>query len=493
VGLHAIILAGGSGTRFWPLSRELAPKQMLTVFGDDSLVVDALNRAQQVVGDEGHMHLVVGATLIDELRNHLLSHEVWGSADLNYIIEPAARNTAPALALAAAVVMADDPDAVIIMLPSDHLTEGGERWIATMNVAIDAAADGSLVTVGLYPTSPETGFGYIQARGQAEGQPGDQADIAVPTALPVKRFVEKPNYADAKRYVQHGNYYWNSGMLVARADAILQQLLDVHTNNPTSSDAAKNDVIVATARAIAANSDDGAGLQAFTALPKVPFDKAVLELSSKVKVVPTCIDWSDVGSLLSLEALQGANERGTRVIGQGIDLDSHNTLNYSDSRLVATLGLSDTVVVDTADATLIAARDRVQDVREIVRELHRRGVPEIRQSQTSLRPWGSWTMLTRGTGYQVKEIEVIAGASLSMQKHQQRSEHWIVIAGMADVEIDGQQQMVGAGQSVFIPVGVLHRLSNAGTEPLRIVEVAVGDYLGEDDIERFDDQYGRDT
>ena len=489
MSLHAIILAGGSGTRFWPLSRELAPKQMLTVFGNDSLVVDALNRAAQLTGDAGQIHLVVGTALLDELRNHLLSHKVWGSADLNYIVEPAARNTAPALALAATVVMADDPDAVIIMLPSDHLTEDGERWIATMNAAIDAAADGSLVTIGLQPTSPETGFGYIQARGQAVSQ----ADIAMPTALPVKRFVEKPDHADAKRYVQHGNYYWNSGMLVARADAILQQLLDVHTNNPASSDAAKNDVIVATARAIAANSDDGAALQAFAALPKVPFDKAVLELSSKVKVVPTCIDWSDVGSLLSLEALQGANERGTRVIGQGIDIDSHNTLNYSDSRMVATLGLTDTIVVDTADATLVAARDRVQDVREIVDELHKRGASEARQSQTSLRPWGSWTMLTRGTGYQVKEIEVIVGASLSMQKHQQRSEHWIVIAGNADVEIDGQQQMVGAGQSVFIPVGVLHRLSNAGTEPLRIVEVAVGDYLGEDDIERFDDKYGRDT
>ena len=484
---HAVILAGGSGTRFWPLSREQAPKQLLSVFGEDSLLIDALERADEVIGDGGQIHIVVGKSLLDELRNHILSHKKWGRMPVNYIVEPHARNTAPALALAASVIAAGDEDATIAMLPSDHLIESGERWATTMATAFVAAEDGSLVTIGLQPTRPETGFGYIQADQADDVQP----DAPKANALPVKRFIEKPDLAAAQSYLEQGGYYWNSGMLVARADAILSELKAVQVAHPDALAAAHNSEMVGACKALVKAPQSSWLHWLFEKLPSEPFDKAVLELSDKVKVVPTAIEWSDVGSLLALEALQEPNAQGTRIIGQGVDIDSVNTTNYSSSRLVATLGLNDVIVVDTEDATLIAAKNRAQDVRQIVDALQGRGAPEIKQSQTSLRPWGSWTMLTRGIGYQVKEIEVLSGCSLSLQKHQQRSEHWIVIEGTASVEIDGQIQEVSAGQSVFIPMDALHRLSNDSDSSLRVVEVAVGAYLGEDDIERFDDEYGR--
>ncbi|MCL2437633.1 MAG: mannose-1-phosphate guanylyltransferase/mannose-6-phosphate isomerase [Coriobacteriia bacterium] len=502
--LHAVILAGGSGTRFWPLSREQAPKQMLSLFGTDSLLIDALNRAEEVIGSKGTIHIVVGKSLIDELRNHILSHEKWGSLPINYIVEPAARNTAPALALAAAVVDSCDEEATLIMLPADHLTEDGPRWIQTIVTAVEAASDGSLVTIGLHPTAPETGFGYIQADNARDRQPvsqeiplsrngqaGQHNQLEPAVVLPVKRFVEKPDLETAIGYLAEGDYYWNSGMLVARADAILAELEAAQKGCPDARSAKGNADIVAVSRELAANPESKDAAKRFAQLPKEPFDKAALELSKKVKVVPTAISWSDVGSLLSLEALQEPNKQGTRIIGQGVDVGSANTINYSSKRLVATLGLSDVVVVDTEDATLVAAKDRVQDVRLIVDELQRRGAPETKQSQTSLRPWGSWTMLTRGIGYQVKEIEVLPGASLSLQRHKQRSEHWIVIEGTAQVEVDGVTQTVYPGQSTFIPTGAIHRLANEGDTILRVTEVAVGDYLGEDDIERFEDRYSR--
>jgi len=494
--LHVVILAGGSGTRFWPLSREEAPKQMLSVFGPDSLLIGALKRAEQLRGADGQtlrIHIVVGEDLLDELQNHILSHEKWGSASINYIIEPAARNTAPALALAAAVVEQDDPDGTIVMLPSDHITEDGLRWISTMNAATAAAQDGSLVTIGLVPTAPETGFGYIEAQHRFDSESLKRCAVSDfhATAFSVKRFVEKPDHDTAVDYLEEGGYYWNSGMLAARADAILHELYQVQDAHPDAVSAQGNKDMIDVCRALAANPSDRSARTQFELLQKEPFDKAALELSDKVKVVPTPIDWSDVGSLLALESLQEPNAAGTRVIGQGVDIDSVNTTNYSTTRLVATLGLKDTIVVDAEDAVLVAAKDRAQDVRYVVDELRRRGAPEIKQTQTSMRPWGSWTMLTRGIGYQVKEIEVQPGQSLSLQKHQQRSEHWIVIEGTAHVEISGVTQEVTAGQSVFIPVNALHRLVNLGATLLRIVEVAVGDYLGEDDIERFDDQYDR--
>ncbi|MDR1775570.1 MAG: mannose-1-phosphate guanylyltransferase/mannose-6-phosphate isomerase [Actinomycetes bacterium] len=495
MALHAVILAGGSGTRFWPLSRELAPKQLLTVFGDRSLMAATVERARQVTGDTGDIRVVVGGVLFDELRNHLLAA---GDGDIAYLVEPAPRNTAPALALAAADVLRADADGIVIMLPSDHICQDGERWQRTIAAAVAGASDGSLVTIGLVPRSPDTAFGYIHAAhaasdGFAEEAAGRDSHAVSParamTAIPVTSFTEKPDAETAERYVAAGDYYWNSGMLVARADAILRELERAAERHPDVPAAAGNLATVACARAIAAGAADTDA--AWDALPPVSFDHAALELSDRVKVVPADLDWSDVGSLTSLERLAAPDARGVRIIGQGVDVDSRDTLNYSSERLVATLGLDDVLVVDTADATLVAARDRAQDVRLVVDELRRRGAPELTQNKTSLRPWGSWTMLTRGIGYQVKEIEVAPAARLSLQSHTRRSEHWIVIAGTATVTRDTEHFDVAAGESTFLPIGCKHSLENRGDIPLRIVEVAIGDYLGEDDITRYDDPYGR--
>ena len=472
----AVILAGGSGTRFWPLSRELSPKQMLSVFGKTSLICATIERAR-MVASEAAVEIVVGATLLDEIRNHLLAQAELADVALDYIVEPVARNTAPALALAAACIEAHDPEAVVMMLPSDQLIDSGESWKATMQAAIEAAATRDvLVTIGLVPTRPETGYGYIKA---VEGAAG-------PGALPVDCFVEKPDLETAQRYVAAGNYYWNSGMLVARARVILAELEAV----------ADNARIVEAARRIAAlpagERLKAASFQLFESLPKVSFDNAVLELSEHVEVVPTTMAWSDVGSLLALEDLTRPDEDGNRVIGGGVAVDSHGTLIYSPQRLVATLGVRDLLVVDTHDATLVVPRERAQDVRLVTDALAKREAPELREPKISARPWGTWTIAQEGAGFKVKEIVVTPGSRLSLQSHEHRSEHWVVVEGTAIVTQGDKVLEVHTGESVYNPIGMLHRLENRGPGDLHIIEIQVGDYLGEDDITRYDDDFRRD-
>ena len=335
---HAVILAGGSGTRFWPLSREQAPKQFLSLFGKDSLLIDALGRASEIVDEDGHIHIVVGKPLLDELRNHILAHEKWRDASINYIIEPHARNTAPTLALAAYTIVVSDEDAVIAMLPSDHLTENGEQWVATMETAFEAAEDGSLVTIGLQPVAPETGFGYIRAHQtsqlgvDAHNLNGHDRQIAYHSErahlLDLERlehsegydvykvdcFVEKPDLETAQSYLEQGGYYWNSGMLVARADAILSELKAVQEAHPDVLASSHNSEMVGVCKALTKAPESSWLHWLFEKLPSESFDKAVLELSNKVKVVPTTIEWSDVGSLLALEALQKHEQRSDSLL-----------------------------------------------------------------------------------------------------------------------------------------------------------------------------------
>lgn len=476
--LHAVVLAGGSGTRFWPLSRELAPKQFVSIFGGVSLITRAVLRVSEMVAENG-IHVLTNEHLLDELRNHLKSqHEIDG-LEIDYLAEPIARNTAPAIALAAAYLLRLDPEAVMVVLPSDHLLEDGERWERTIRVAAGLAAEGLLVTIGLTPTRPETGYGYIRM-GASIPQHAEGTVIGHEVAM----FVEKPDRQTAEEFLGSGQYLWNSGMLVARADAVLREL-----------DAAGAGDTVTTARHLAAQppaewtTDEARA--AFSALPSVPFDKAALELSDRVAVVPADLEWSDVGSLMALEAISPADARGNTLAGNVVDVDSHDTIVYSADRLVATLGLADTIVVDTADATLVAAKDRAQDVRLVVDALRAMGAREVVESRSSGRPWGSWTMLVKGVGFQVKTIDVLPGHRLSLQSHAHRSEHWVVVEGTARVTIDDDAFTVSANASKYIPLGAVHRLENAGDGPLRIVEVAVGDYLGEDDIVRYEDDWAR--
>ena len=498
--LHAVILAGGSGARFWPLSREMSPKQMLTIFGGVSLITQAVQRVRPFLAEDG-LHVLTNERLRDEIRNHLGAQADLRGVSIDVLAEPTPRNTAPAMALAAAYLVRLDPDAVMIVLPSDHLLECGPVWDATVALALEAAEGGALVTIGLKPRSPETGYGYIRAGRAVAGlsAPVPEAGVAggAPTTLTahsVDEFVEKPDADTARAYLENGRYLWNSGMLVARAATVLSQLRAVGRRNATP-DSSHGEQIADAAERIAAlppaqwTSDQAREL--FAALPAVPFDKAVLEVSERVVVVPTDLDWSDVGSLLALQTLAEPDERRNVLVGNVADVDSHDSIVYSADRLVATLGLDNVVVVDTQDATLVADKDRLQDVRAVVDALKASGAPEVATSRVSLRPWGSWSLLLKADGFQIKSIDVLPGKRLSLQSHTRRSEHWVVVRGSARVERDDETLDLAANESVFIRPGTRHRLENIGDEMLSVIEVAVGDYLEEDDIVRYEDDWGR--
>lgn len=480
--VHAVVLAGGSGVRFWPLSRELSPKQFLSIFGGDSLIAAAVARGRAVPGCDA-VHLVTGERLLPEYRNHLSQRADIGGEAVDYIVEPLARNTAAAVALAAAVIEAADPGALLVVLPADHLLGSGAEWDRAVRASLDAAANGRIVTIGLTPTRPETGYGYIKAG--AEVAAGVNA---------VERFVEKPDAATAERFLADGGYLWNAGMVVARA-AVVLSALDAAGDAAATPEASAGRAIADAARAVAAMPPDArsgdAGRAAFEALPAVPFDKAVLEVSDRVVVVPTSTEWSDVGSLLAIGDLAEPDARGNVLVGRVTDVDSAGVIAYSSDRLLATLGLRDVVIVDTPDATLVADRSRTQDVRLVVEALKATGARELVEPRASLRPWGAWTLLLKTPAFQVKTIRVDPGKRLSLQRHAHRSEHWIVVTGTAVVEVDGASTRVEAGRSAFVPVGAVHRLSNPGETALEIVEVAVGEYLGEDDIERIEDDWAR--
>ncbi len=483
--LHAVVLCGGSGTRFWPLSRDLSPKQMLRVFDEESLVVRTIERARPLAG--GGVLLLTGESLREELRDHLANHPA--GPEVSILAEPSPRNTAAAIALAAAYVEEMDPGALIAVLPSDHILEGGEMWEAVVREAAHLASDGFLVTIGLRPTAPETGYGYIQAGAPVAGH----GSCAVPSAM-VARFVEKPDAPTAAAMVADGSHLWNSGMLVAPAAAVLSELeaAGARAATPDSASGAK---IAAVARAVAATEPDewaaDAARDSFDSLPAVPFDKAVLEVSDRVAVIPAELEWSDVGSLLSVERLASVDASGNHLVGRCVDVGSTGTTVYATDRLVATLGLRDALVVDTADATLVTTRDRAQDVRLVVEALRAQRAPEVERARTVTRPWGHWTLLMRGSGFQIKSIVVEPGRRLSLQTHARRTEHWVVVRGTALVTRGDVTIEVPENESVFIPLETAHRLANPGDTPLEVVEVAVGAYLEEDDIVRVEDDWGR--
>lgn len=503
--LHTVILAGGAGTRFWPLSRELAPKQMLSVFGDESLIVQTILRAREVMDEHGTINIVVGEGLLDEVRNHLKACDALAGIEINYIVEPCGRNTSAALALAASTVKEHDSEGIVMMLPSDHLCEMGENWRETIAAAVIRAHAGDLVTIGLEPTRPETGYGYILK--------GDEVLAAREgnnrAAYKVEQFVEKPDAQTAQRYVDAGTYFWNSGMLVASARTIIKQLRLAGSAHQDEERTYHRGQIASVAETFADAGPEAYKWPAFRhmydLLPSVPFDKAVLEVSDVVSVVPTNLAWSDVGSLSALEQLGEQDAAGNYLLGNVVDVESTNSLVFAqkkpgeqggvessvEPRLIATLGLDNALIVDTPDATLITTRDRAQDVRLVVDALKALNAEELVSSKTSLRPWGRWTMLVRAQGFHVKEVDVLPGKRLSLQSHEHRAEHWIVIAGEAHVTRGEETLTLHANESVFLPIGMKHRLENTGAETLRIVEVATGSYLGEDDITRYDDDFGR--
>ena len=473
--LYAVILAGGSGTRFWPLSRHLYPKQLLRIMGGETLIQQTMRR---VVGCVSADQVLISTNSLqaESIRFQLAE---WKDALQNsFLLEPEGRNTAPAIALAACRVMEADPDGIMLVLPADHVIKEDSRFQASVSLATQLADDGHLVTFGVKPIRPETGYGYIQ--------PNRRVRLGSRRSLighPVARFVEKPDAPTAQRYLRSGNYYWNSGMFVWRASVILDEL------------ARHQPALMRSVKALASkakpNSVSEEFARAYKQLPSISIDHGVMERSSRAAVIPVAFTWSDVGNWSSLEEVAPLDRAGNVVSGKVVDFDSRNSVLYADQRVVATIGLSDMIVVDTADATLVCPKSRAQDVKQVVELLKKQGAPEHLEHRTVIRPWGSYTVLEEGQGYKVKRVNVNAGGRLSLQLHHQRSEHWVVTAGVARVTCGKKVYDLRVGESTAIPKETPHRLENPGHTPLHIIEVQNGPYLGEDDIVRLHDDYGR--
>lgn len=473
--LYPVILAGGSGTRFWPLSRHLYPKQLLRIIGHETLIQQTMRRVLSCA-EPDHVLISTNPGQAESIRVQL--GEWRSELKDNYVVEPIGRNTAPAIALAAAEIVRRDPEAMMLVLPADHVVTDEKAFQAAVALAVQLAGKGHLVTFGIAPTRPETGYGYIQPnRRTALGKKGRL------TGYPVARFVEKPNRTKATHYLKNGNYFWNSGMFLWKAAAILEE---IRRHQPQLAKAAQK------VHALMASGAEPRLIEAaYKKVPSISIDNGVMELSAKAAMIPVSFGWSDVGNWSSLEEVAPRDKAGNVVSGRVIDLDSTNSVLYADRRVVATIGLSDMVVVDTPDATLICPKSRSQDVKQMVEILKQQGAPEHLEHLTVFRPWGSYTVLEEGPGYKVKRVTVNPGGRLSLQLHHQRSEHWVVIAGIARVTRGDELLDLHVGQSTAIPVETPHRLENPGTETLHIIEVQNGPYLGEDDIVRFHDDYGR--
>lgn len=473
--LYPVIMAGGSGTRFWPLSRHLFPKQLLRIGGEHTLIQQTMRR---VIGCASAANVLIStnAAQADLIRAQLVD---WKEDLTNgFILEPEGRNTAPAIALAAIEVMARDPDGLMLVVPADHVVTGQREFETAVQLASQLAQKGYLVTFGIKPIRPETGYGYIKPKHRVLlGKHGKLRGYLV------QRFVEKPNVVKAAQYVKRGGYFWNSGMFVWRAATVLEE---IGRHQPT---------IMAQMEQIKKLRMDGAPKQsideAYRKIASVSIDTGVMERSSKAAVVPVPFKWSDVGSWGSLDEVAEKDGAGNVITGRVIDLGSAQSIVYADRRVVATIGLRDTVVVDTPDATLVCPKSRAQDVKKIVEILKQQQAPEHLEHLTVQRPWGSYTVLEEGPGFKVKRVTVNAGGRLSLQMHHQRSEHWVVISGTARVTRDQESFDLHVGESTAIPVRTKHRLENPGKETVHIIEVQNGPYLGEDDIVRFKDDYGR--
>lgn len=463
-----VILCGGAGTRLWPLSRELYPKQLLALVDDYSLLQNTVTRcaghpdvtAPMLVCNEEHRFLVA-----EQLREI----EVEAS---RIILEPEGRNTAPAVALAAHEAMKTDDDAILVVLPSDHVIHKTTLFLEALTTAIDLAKDDALVTFGVVPDKPETGYGYIK-KGMATG-----------AAFKVDKFVEKPDVATASDFLQSGLYCWNSGMFVFKASAYLKELA---AQTPRIAEA----MAKATANASADLDFTRVNAEAFKSSPSDSIDYAVMEHTADALVVPLDAGWSDIGSWDALWQISEKDEHNNTLVGDAVVHDVEGSLVWSESRLVSVVGLKDVIVVETADAVMVASQDQAQDVKSIVNHLKGSGRIERTFHQKVYRPWGYYEGLDAGPAFQVKRLGVNPGASLSLQLHHHRAEHWVVVSGVATVTVGEKVFDLNPNESCYIPLETLHRLQNLTEEPLEIIEVQSGSYLGEDDIVRFEDNYGR--
>lgn len=471
--MYAVILAGGSGTRFWPLSRETTPKQMLRVFGDLTMVQQTVSRLGEAV-PLANIYIVTGQKYAYDIRSQLL--EVDCSGGVKLLNEPEGKNTAPAIGFAAAHIMKKSPDAVMAVMPSDHIITKNDVFLKVLKQAKKLAEKGYLTTIGIKPDRPETGYGYIQTGKSL-------LKVAGTGSFKVERFVEKPDVKTAKSYLKSGDYLWNSGIFVWRVKDILseisRQMPDLYKG------------IVSMQKAIGKKDEETVVAEVFRGLKPVSIDYGVMEKAKKVAVVSADIGWSDMGSWRAIEDISEKDESGNIIAGNVIDIGSRDSIVYAGKRLVATVGLQDMVVVDTPDATLVCHKDHTQDVRKVVEELRKKNADELIEHVTVNRPWGSYTVLEVGDRYKIKRIVVNPGAKLSYQMHHHRSEHWVVVSGTARVTVGDKSFNVHPNESTYVPMSTGHRLENPGKVPLHLIEVQNGDYMAEDDIVRFDDEYGR--
>lgn len=464
--MKAIVLAGGQGTRLWPLSRRNYPKQFLKINGEASLLQDTVRRLLHAVTADDVV-IMTSAEYQFHVRADLLQDLGPGVTD-HLVLEPCIRNTGPALALGTAFCLDRlhcAPDEVLFVSPADHVIKPTARFADYMRRAAEIAGGGEIVTFGIKPTGPDTGYGYIKS-----GRP------AGVDYFRVAQFTEKPDTATAHRYLDDGGYYWNSGMFAFQAKTLMEEL-------------ARHAPAI---HAIVREGYDHA-LAEFAKMPNISIDYAIMEHSDRVVTLPMDVYWNDVGAWDSFFEVMGKDAAGNLAIGDVITLDTHDTLVMSDNRLIATIGITDLLVVETDDAILIARRQDAQRVKDVVEELKQGGRREATEHRTIYRPWGYYTVLGRGPRYQIKRVVVNPGEQLSLQLHHHRSEHWVVVCGTALVTLGTNETFVHENESVYIPKSTPHRLANPGKVALELIEVQNGEYVGEDDIVRIDDAYGRPT
>lgn len=464
-------MAGGSGTRLWPLSRQHYPKQLLKLFGDKTMLQQTLLRLTGlpdvappiVVCNEEHRFMV--AEQLQEI----------GQRDAVIILEPVARNTAPAIALAALQARSMEANPTLLVLAADHMIRDVNEFQRVVTLAVEAAAEGRIATFGVQPTHPETGYGYIKT---------ETGNTGGGFYFPVEQFVEKPDLATAEQYLAAGCYYWNSGMFVFNTDVFLSEMEHYSPEVVTAAEQA---------RTLAVHDLDFIRIDrdAFATAPNISIDYALMEKSQKVVCVPLDAGWSDVGDWKSFSDLSDKDDANNSFIGDTIDIGSSDTLVFSRDKLVATVGVKNLMIINTPDAVLVADKSQAQQVKAVIARIIQQKRSEHLQHREIYRPWGCYDAINTGERYQVNRIRVNPGASLSLQLHHHRAEHWIVVKGTALVQKGDEVTLLSENESTFIPIGTRHRLSNPGKIPLEIVEVQSGPYLQDDDVIRYEDSYGR--
>ena len=458
---YAVILAGGVGSRFWPFSRELEPKQFMKIVGEASLLQATVQRLKGLV-EPRRVYIVTNNIYFYEVKAQVAK---FGIPDANIILEPQGKNTAPAVGVCARLISRIDKEAVLLVLPSDHYIKNMENFKKTIKRAIACAGKDFLVTIGIKPNAPSTGYGYIKVDGKKDG------------CIEVEKFLEKPDLNKAKKYFKDRKFFWNSGMFIWKASVFLEE---VEKYLPG---------LYVNLRLINSVNDIA---KTWPDIEPVSVDYGVMEHSKRITMIPADFYWTDLGSWEALAEIFPKDKKGNISNGDALNVDSHGVCVFSrGNRLVSTIGVKNMVIADTPDALLVCDRNRAQDVKNLVGRLKALKRKEHQVHLTERRPWGSFTVLQQGIGFKIKLIELASKKRLSLQRHKSRAEHWVVVSGMAKITSDGKVSFVRSNESVYIPKGRKHRLENPLRSPLKIVEVQTGVYLEEDDIERFEDDFKR--